>query len=163
MKNQTPMLEAAGLLLLCLCLSTMNAAAGDFPESITLDRLQNLYSAVVFDHQTHSEIYSCDNCHHLKNGSSDQNHCHKCHAAEMETKVVSCSVCHLEKMAAFQEKKIPQQKLTTFYHIDIPTLKGAMHLQCAGCHREEGGPTGCLECHDFTDKGKKRFYVQMNH
>lgn len=123
-------------------------------ESITFDYLQHLYEPVIFDHQTHSDMYGCSRCHHHTTGEpSEQKRCLRCHNTSQPSEDVACSSCH--KIA---KESLSLQDLEV-YHIDTPGLKGALHLQCLGCHRSEEGPTDCVDCHDFTSAGRKRFAV----
>jgi hypothetical protein len=131
----------------------------DAPTSVTIDYLQELYEPVDFDHQMHAETYSCNACHHHTVGDGTQNKtCEKCHANSESSDDVSCSGCHQQKKTAPSSLTSPTEM--DFYHIDKPGIKGALHLQCLGCHRIEGGPTGCQECHAFTPEGRKRFAVK---
>jgi hypothetical protein len=146
-----------------LILSVLPAAsmdADDAPESVTIDCLQELYEAVTFDHQMHVDMYDCSACHHHTTGTGTQNeNCKKCHASSAASDNVSCSGCHnYIKSVPAEVKNIKKDNF--IYHIDKPDLKGALHLQCLGCHRSENGPTGCQECHDFTPAGRKRFALK---
>lgn len=132
--------------------------AEDAPTTVTIDYMEELYEAVDFDHQTHSEMYDCSSCHHHTTGDTPQEQtCRKCHANSEASEDVACSACHKQNRTISS----PAAKSTDpfIYHIDIPGLKGALHLQCLGCHRSEGGPVGCRECHDFSPAGRKRFVL----
>lgn len=134
-------------------------SAEDAPESVTIDYLGELYEAVTFGHQEHSEMFDCSACHHHTTGTGTQNEtCKKCHSASEASENVSCSDCHKHQNTALTANSKAVD--TSLYHIDKPGLKGALHLQCVGCHRSESGPTGCQECHDFTPAGRKRFALQ---
>jgi hypothetical protein len=134
-------------------------SADDAPESVTIDYLGELYEAVTFGHQEHSEMFDCSACHHHTTGTGTQNEtCKKCHSASEASDNVSCSDCHKHQKTALTANSSAID--TSLYHIDKPGLKGALHLQCVGCHRSESGPTGCQECHDFTPAGRKRFALQ---
>ncbi len=156
-KSAIVFFQVALIILCCLPASSMDA--DDAPVSVTIESLQELYEPVTFDHQTHSDMYDCSACHHHTTGTRTQsNTCKKCHAASGATDDVSCSGCHKDKISPID----PARKDTldnTIYHIDKPNLKGALHLQCLGCHTSENGPTGCQDCHAFTAAGKKRFAV----
>jgi hypothetical protein len=151
-------LQMAWMILCGLPAAGMDA--DDAPVSVTIDYLQELYEEVPFDHQTHSDMYDCSSCHHHTAGTGTQNEtCKKCHAASGATDDVSCSGCHKDKITPI----VPAKKDTmdiNIYHIDKPSLKGALHLQCLGCHQSESGPTGCQECHAFTQVGRKRFFLK---
>ncbi len=146
--------------IILTCLFAAGMDADDAPESVTIDYLQELYEEISFDHQTHSDMYDCSSCHHHTAGTGTQNNnCKKCHAASEATDEVSCSGCHTEQIPPILSpgKDTPDIDV---YHIDKPALKGALHLQCLGCHRSEDGPTGCQECHAFTPAGRKRFSLE---
>jgi hypothetical protein len=134
--------------------------ADEAPAGVTIDYLQELYEAVNFDHLLHTGMYQCDSCHHHTTGTGTRNEsCKKCHAASGASDQVACSGCHdhnkTSPLAISEETKEG-----TGYHIDKPGLKGALHLQCLGCHRVDDGPTGCEECHGFTAAGRKRFALK---
>lgn len=131
--------------------------AEDAPESITIDYLQDLYEGVEFDHLMHTDMYPCATCHHHTTGdSTTDDSCIRCHANPETANDVSCSGCHEEKQTG---KARISDGSNNLYHIDKPSLKGALHLQCVGCHQSESGPTECLDCHGFTPAGEKRFKV----
>lgn len=149
------------IFLLVIGFSVIGEASQDQPESITFNQLHELYEPVIFEHQMHADMLSCSSCHHhLKGVPEEENTCINCHAQENTQAKVTCQSCHLPLSAAVQ-KNVERDQPFSFYHLDIPTLKGALHLQCVGCHRDEGGPTGCRECHAFSEKGKKRFRVKQ--
>ncbi len=149
------------ILRLVLCTFFVQAMAmdsDDAPTNVIIDHLQELYTAVDFDHQMHTELYACNTCHHHTTGDGPKNaKCAKCHANSGASDNVSCSGCH----QASQATATPPAKsaANAVYHIDKPTIKGALHLQCLGCHQVDDGPTGCLDCHAFTPEGQKRFVV----
>ncbi len=129
----------------------------DAPENVTLDFLQELYTAVDFDHQMHTELYGCNTCHHHTTGDGPKNaKCAKCHATSEASDDVSCSGCHQASQAT--AAPLAENMANAVYHIDKPGIKGALHLQCLGCHQIADGPTGCLDCHVFTPKGTKTFF-----
>lgn len=165
MKKTTPKAPLSGwALLLVLCTlfgQAMAMDSDDAPTSVTIDYLQELYTAVDFNHQLHTELYACNTCHHHTTGDGPKNQrCATCHANSGESDDVSCFGCH----QASQATATPLAKSTAnaVYHIDKPGIKGALHLQCLGCHQREDGPTGCLDCHDFTPKGRSRFIEDMS-
>lgn len=132
----------------------------DIPATVEIDYLVELYEAVPFDHGMHTDMYGCSSCHHHTTGDSPENDsCKKCHANSAATEDVSCSGCHLLNVAQTSSPSVKAATGNSLYHIDKPGLKGALHLQCIGCHQTESGPAGCLDCHDFTAAGRKRFAV----
>ncbi len=130
----------------------------DAPTAVTLDYLEELYAAVTFDHQMHAEGFACASCHHHTTGGGSQDEsCRRCHADSGAADDVSCSGCHKQGLPA--KTTASDQKEKSLYHIDKPGLLGALHLQCLGCHRTEGGPSACQDCHALSPAGKKRFAV----
>lgn len=158
--SKTKSLILQVVLLMLYVLPALSMDADDAPASVTIDYLQNLYVAVVFDHQMHSDMYDCSACHHHTTGTGTQSeNCKRCHASSAATADVSCSGCHQ------YNKTVPataanQTTGDFMYHIDKPGLKGAFHLQCLRCHQSENGPTGCEDCHEFTPAGRKRFALK---
>lgn len=144
------MLAASVLAVAALC------PADTGPDEITMDQLANLYDPVLFDHLTHQEMYDCGRCHHGEDEEADPG-CITCHGGRPLDTQSSCSTCHSPQYPAETDTKVPGQEPENQYHIDTPGLTGAYHLQCRGCHVEDGGPTDCQECHSFTAKGAKFF------
>jgi hypothetical protein len=133
----------------------------DAPANIEIGYLVKLYEAVTFDHGMHIDMYGCGSCHHHTTGESPENDsCKKCHANSAATEEVSCSGCHVLNVAQTSSLSVTTKNANSLYHIDKTGLKGALHLQCLGCHQTESGPTGCLDCHNFTAAGRKRFAVK---
>ena len=130
----------------------------DAPESVTLDYLQELYEAVEFDHGMHTDMFTCSACHHHTTGETPANDsCSRCHANPEPADDVACSGCHEQNQTGITPSSDGTSNL---YHIDKPSLKGALHLQCVGCHESESGPVGCFDCHSFTPAGEKRFKIK---
>lgn len=124
-------------------------------DSILLDLLQELYEPVDFNHGDHGAMYDCSRCHHhTTGGPAEEKRCLGCHENSEPLADVSCSSCHKVN------KNPPTSQDIDVYHIDIPGLLGALHLQCLGCHRSEDGPTGCIDCHDFSSAGRTRFALE---
>ena len=154
---------AGGVLLLVfcgLCQQAMAMDSEDAPATVIIVYLQELYTAVHFDHQLHTELASCNTCHHHTTGDGPKSQkCARCHANSGAVADVSCSGCHKHSQATVTP--LTTSSAAQAYHIDKPTIKGALHLKCRGCHQAEGGPTGCQDCHAFTTKGRKRFVVDL--
>lgn len=97
------------------------------PNIVVIDKLSNLYGPVVFAHELHASMSDmsggCTLCHHY---------------AEKSGEIPACSKCHLDK---FDIKTI-----------DEPSLKGAYHRQCLGCHREWSHENACQFCHKEIDE-----------
>jgi hypothetical protein len=87
---------------------------------LVINSLVDLYEAVEFSHDSHSELTeSCTTCHH--------------HSPSGLYK--PCVVCHPVKASTLKE-------------LSRPGLRGAYHRLCRGCHIEWGnGPGECLDCH----------------
>ncbi len=133
--------------------------AEDAPSAVTINYLVKLYQAVEFDHQLHTDMYQCNACHHHTTGDLPANEsCRSCHGASKTVEELSCSGCHTIGQMDHRDATSAQSP----YHIDMPDFKGAIHLQCLGCHSAESGPTGCQDCHAFTPAGQKRFMVPDN-
>ncbi len=93
-------------------------ATGDDDGTVVIGALSHWFAPVDFPHADHLDMV--DDC----------TDCH--HHADGETE--ACDTCH---PAAFS----PDDP-------EIPLLNAAYHERCAGCHVEQGGPTGCTECHE---------------
>lgn len=145
------------------CVLFINHAAAleaeDAPESVEISDLSDLYEPVSFDHAMHLDVADCAACHHHTTGQPPaEEGCLRCHANSEESDSISCSECHTAKRFYPEDLK---ERDADVYHIDKPGLKGAYHLNCVGCHRENDGPIGCEDCHAMTAKGKQRFKVSI--
>lgn len=131
----------------------------DAPDSLTIDSIKNLYDGVEFDHESHVDFAeeNCAECHHNTVGvPMKEKRCSECHQQSITGREkVACGDCHsLQPFAAVQLKKMEERFL---YHIDKPSLKAAYHLNCLMCHKEQGAPTGCNDCHKMTVAGERFF------
>ncbi len=101
--------------------STHSFEAG--PDIVIIDKLMKLYKPVIFSHELHasmSEMSSgCTLCHHYSEESGEIPACDKCHKIKPD-------LANLSK----------------------PSLKGAYHRQCLGCHREWSHDNACQFCHE---------------
>ncbi len=132
----------------------------DAPESVEIDSLSDLYEPVEFDHTLHLDVAECQECHHHTTGQPPTNeNCLRCHANSGESDAISCSDCHAADR--FSASDLEARGNSALYHIDKPGLKGAYHLNCVGCHEENGAPTGCQDCHAMTDKGRAFFETDI--
>ena len=112
---------------------TVHQTAEDAPAIITMDKLEDKYSPVVFQHKVHAQMSQmsggCKSCHHFNNIGPIQK-CESCHEANRMREDLS-----------------------------KPDLKGAYHRQCMDCHREWSHNTDCNSCHQlkskFVKKGQK--------
>ena len=93
------------------------------PKIIIIDKLTKLYKPVIFSHELHASMSDmsggCTLCHHY---------------SEKTGEIPACSKCHKEK--------------TDFTNLNEPSLKGAYHRQCLGCHREWSHENACQFCHE---------------
>lgn len=154
MLHTTLTLAMGGILLWPGAGNTMDAA--DAPETVEISSLARLYGVVAFNHAMHTEIASCEQCHHHTTGSEVTNpNCHRCHATSGEAATVACKDCHSAE--PFSQGELGKLDNPQLYHIDKPGLKAAYHLNCVGCHQQMGGPTGCQDCHTMTEAGEKMF------
>lgn len=150
-------LKKGGVVIVIVWLLSAVTTMGmdDPPATVVLDTLQELYEPVEFDHEMHMEGYDCETCHHHTTGNGTEHPvCGRCHANTLSSEEVGCIKCHGATTHSVEED------IPTIYHIDKPGLKGALHLQCIGCHRQEGGTIGCRGCHELTDAGRKRFHLE---
>lgn len=133
------------------------------PDAVKLDTLADLYEPVEFDHSMHVDMVEgkCATCHHHTTGEAPvETRCKECHRAGEPADVVACRDCHpvLRFSAEYLHEmdENPQR-----YHLDKPGLKGAYHRKCLGCHQENGGPTGCQDCHARTKAGDIMFRADI--
>jgi hypothetical protein len=128
----------------------------NFPDTVTIDTLSELYEPVEFNHAQHIEMAACSDCHHHTVGTvSTRWNCIKCHKTPLEGESINCSDCHTKD--PFGSKYLATLENPELFHKEKPGLKGAFHLNCIGCHQETGGPTGCEDCHAMNEAGEKRF------
>lgn len=154
--SRTPAVMGWSTSVVLAALLTTAMAGVDPPATVTIDYLAELYEPVDFDHEKHLAMYSCGSCHHHTTGDAAQSEsCLKCHSSSGQVGDVACSGCH--KIGFPASGYIGAEAENDIYHIDKPGLKGALHLQCRGCHSSEGAPVGCDDCHAFTAAGRTRF------
>jgi hypothetical protein len=113
------------------------------PKVVILNKLENLYTAVPFEHARHAEMAEmwdgCVMCHHRSPEATTQPIDQLNHPATQEdsSKVPDCKSCH----PAGNERA----------ELHRPSLKGAYHRQCLNCHREWTGENACVVCHQPKD------------
>jgi len=116
------------VLTLALALGLVTAAVAEkpdetsvtpeYPDTVTIDVLSHWFAPVEFAHGDHVDVAEdCSACHH------DQE----------PDEIAACDECH---SVAFD----PTEP-------EIPDLKMAFHLRCIGCHQQEEGSLGCVDCH----------------
>jgi len=131
-------------------------AANELPETIELNLLAKLYEPVILDHVLHADMYDCSLCHHHTAAAETQNEfCSRCHKTAIDVADIRCAACHADSYRSTDKDNKKGR-----YHIDVPSLKGAMHLLCRNCHLQESGPAECLDCHAYSAEGRKRFLVK---
>jgi len=121
---------------LCLqqCLRPFSTKGVTTNDIVIIDRLVDKYEPVIFAHNLHATmsgmIGGCNNCHHF---------------AQSADEIQSCgtSGCHFET----NEVNLKMSK---------PSLKGAYHRQCMGCHREWSHDTECGFCHAELSDGQSK-------
>lgn len=106
-------------------------------DIVIIDRLVDMYEPVIFAHNLHATMSAisggCNNCHHFTQSTEDIQSC-------------GTSGCH-------SETNIVNLKMSK------PSLKGAYHRQCMGCHREWSHDTECGFCHAELAEGKSKVAV----
>ncbi len=92
------------------------------PDVVVIAQLAEHYSPVMFDHRIHADMSQlsggCTNCHHNSVAGAQ---------------VAACRECH--------------SPLRDGGTLTQPSLKGAYHRQCLGCHRDWSHENGCGYCH----------------
>ena len=121
---------------LCLqqCLRPFSTKGVTTNDIVIIDRLVDKYEPVIFAHNLHATmsemIGGCNNCHHFAQSADDIQSC-------------GTSDCHFET----NEVNLKISK---------PSLKGAYHRQCMGCHREWSHDTACENCHAELSDGQSK-------
>jgi hypothetical protein len=158
MKNEIWLfLKVIFVLLLFFSLGPFSEAE-QLPKLVQIDALSQYFGGVEFDHELHLGFTeNCSDCHHHRfdNGVSEEG-CAKCHAGQQKEFSSACGDCHVTKpfdAASIRKAESNPER----YHLDIIGLKGAYHINCRGCHLENGAPSGCQDCHQRTERGN-RFY-----
>lgn len=97
------------------------AATQNAPDVIVIDKMSELYMPVSFPHRLHASMEAmsvgCTFCHHHETGDKPQ----------------ACGACHGD--------------FTKPGNLWQPSLRGAYHRQCMGCHRDWSGENSCTICH----------------
>ena len=92
------------------------------PEIVIIDQLSKLYKPVIFAHELHASMSDmsggCTLCHHY---------------SEKTGEIPGCAKCHDNK--------------SDIHKLEEPSLKGAYHRQCLGCHKEWSHENACQFCH----------------
>ncbi|WP_169309216.1 cytochrome c3 family protein [Desulforhopalus sp. IMCC35007] len=149
--------------LLCLLgiifLTSSVLAEETGPAEVTMDQLAELYEPVLFDHAMHTEIYDCSRCHHSSDLDGQPGECAPCHSGRASREKNKCSGCH--RPDNYDNPSETNINAINRYHIDTPGLKASWHLLCRNCHLQDSGPTGCRDCHEYSQKGKKLFHEKQ--
>ncbi len=100
------------------------------PEIVIIDKLTKLYKPVIFAHEIHASM------------SDISGGCTLCHHYSEKTGVIpGCGKCHKDK--------------SDITKLDEPSLKGAYHRQCLGCHRDWSHDNACQFCHEESEASNK--------
>ena len=112
----------------------------NLPEEMSLNVLEKDYMPAKFPHRAIiKKLNDISNNNELadffhKDQSTVCSGCHHYSPMEQKKQVPRCSTCH----------SIKKEPRTT----SIPSLLGAYHRQCLGCHKDMGiEPVGCAGCH----------------
>ena len=155
MGNKKKVVTGLAAALACVGVPFVQGAAAD-PGSMELDALAKLYEPVSFDHDMHVALVEddCARCHHHTLAMGNVNGtCARCHADSGMAEAIACRDCHAaNRFGAEYLRELESDK--NRFHLDKPGLKAAYHLNCLGCHREWGAPTGCQDCHALTEEGE---------
>lgn len=91
------------------------------PDRIVINEIEVEYEPVNFAHRLHAEMTAmdrgCQDCHHFQEIGG----------------ITACKNCHPADAAD--------------ENLDQPSLKGAYHRQCLGCHQDWSHDTACEICH----------------
>ncbi len=91
------------------------------PDEISINEIESEYGPVQFSHRLHAEMTAmdrgCQDCHHFQEVGG----------------ITSCKNCHPADAADDD--------------LEQPSLKGAYHRQCLGCHQEWSHDSACEVCH----------------
>jgi len=140
-----------------------NGFSGTGPDAVVLDSLAELYEPVQFNHAMHVELAEgkCAKCHHHTTGAAPlEPRCLACHKGGIDGGVYACRDCHpLKRFEADYLASLTANP--QLYHNDKPGLKGALHRNCLGCHVDNGGPSGCKDCHPRNAKGDAAFRAEV--
>jgi len=114
---------------------------GHIPDLFTLENpllneSEDLYAPVRFMHRAHAaSVGNCTACHHrAPRGPDDRTGVPLTSQDLTSAAPVACGRCHARPIS----------------HDNVlrPSLKGALHQRCIGCHTEQQrGPVGCRSCH----------------
>jgi hypothetical protein len=142
------------LLMIAIVLSPVKGGSQNIPDSVNLDSLVQYYDSVIFNHSKHVGLSNgCAVCHHHTTGTAAESaNCIRCHKNSGATASVSCRGCHVAQPFSAEAIKLSRLVPST-YHKDKPGLRGAYHQSCRKCHMENGGPTGCQDCHARKKEG----------
>lgn len=105
------------------------------PDTILLKALAGMTAkrlGTPFTHKSHYDDYEvkCIECHHAVKAKG---------GAVPVTKTCSDAGCHLADQCDGQTVAKKNK--------ECPIFEEAYHVSCIGCHRAQGGPTKCAECH----------------
>jgi hypothetical protein len=103
---------------------------------------------VQFTHGKHAAAkpdghgIACGECHHDENAQPLSD-------LKAGDPVQHCFECHNKTE---KPKKSPEMSVEEWKKVKIQYYYTAMHQNCQGCHKEQGGPVKCAECHPQKEK-----------
>jgi hypothetical protein len=88
--------------------------------------------ATPFTHKAHYDDYSidCVTCHHKVKALGG-----------VAPKTYTCNAAGCHTADQCNNATVPKKNAA------CPFFEDAYHIQCIGCHKKDGGPTKCKECH----------------
>jgi len=104
---------------------------------------QHRMGIVQFNHKKHAADkpdgygLGCGDCHHDENGKPLSD-------LKPGDAVQSCFECHDKKN---RPRRDPSMSPEEWKKEQLNYYYGAIHENCMGCHKKQGGPVRCTECH----------------
>ena len=113
---------------------TTQKELGMGPDEIVINEIESEYEPVHFAHRLHAGMTAmdrgCQDCHHFQEVGG----------------ITACKNCHPADAAD--------------ENLEQPSLKGAYHRQCLGCHQDWSHDTACEICH--VKKGQEPTMSRMS-
>ncbi len=117
-------------------------STGEIPETVVIDRLENIYGPTYFNHKEHADMSGmgegCGACHFHYPPGHVYGRCQDCHSLEANAE-----------------------------NLGQPSLKAIYHRSCMACHMEWSHDKNCVVCHakkgEETAEGTagKRYYSHV--
>jgi hypothetical protein len=166
-KNETKLGYAIAVVCLAVGVLFYAALPAEPPETPVRLMFQSVAGKVLFDHQTHVDLYgfSCSDCHHDAADGTPVS-CGECHHVEREYIPAlgefgifdhdahsmnfgfDCADCH--HMGTQGETHCGECHQRGIDEEHMPGRMQAFHGQCIGCHEDMGlapGADDCAGCH----------------